>query len=200
MLNETTNMQSNADLARLAERADLSVDPAFRAAYMAHHLRAFLADQIRALRGDLSQREFGLLIDKPQSVVSRLEGENYGKHTLQTLLDIATKLDIGLLVRFVDFATFLRTTNDLSEEALHPSPYDAAAISSMLSGQTPQEKPSKALAAFLSTSYDQRPLRAAANSANAGVSGALAALSEPQSEQLVSKVVQVENGLAEAAA
>lgn len=51
----------------------------FRASYMAPGLRAYLADQIRALRGNRSQREFGRLIGKPQSVVSRLENEDYGK-------------------------------------------------------------------------------------------------------------------------
>ncbi len=93
---------------------------------MAHNLRAFLADQIRALRGDMSQQEFGRLIDKPQSVVSRLEDEDYGKVSLQTLIDVATKLDIGLVVRFVDFPTFLCATSDFSERAVAPAPYDGA--------------------------------------------------------------------------
>ena len=106
MLSEITNSQSAA-FERLTERADFTSDAAFRASYLAHHLRAFLADQIRVLRGELSQREFRELIGKPQSVISRLEDEEYGKVTLQTLIDIATKLDIGLLVRFVDFPKFL---------------------------------------------------------------------------------------------
>ena len=79
---------------------------------MAHRLKASLADQIRDLRGNRSQKEFGALIGKPQSVVSRLEKEDYGKVTLQTLIDIATRLDIGLVVQFVDFSTFLRTADD----------------------------------------------------------------------------------------
>ena len=79
---------------------------------MAHRLKASLADQIRDLRGNRSQKEFGALIGKPQSVVSRLEKEDYGKVTLQTLIDIATRLDIGLVVQFVDFSAFLRTADD----------------------------------------------------------------------------------------
>lgn len=63
-------------------------------------VKAALARQITALRGGRSQAAFGKLIGKPQSVVSRLEDPNYGKVTLQTLLDIATKLDVALLVRF----------------------------------------------------------------------------------------------------
>jgi transcriptional regulator with XRE-family HTH domain len=98
-------------------------NPEFRASYMAHHLRASLADQIRDLRGDMSQKAFGELIGKPQSVVSRLENEEYGKITLQTLIDIATKLDIAFLGRFVDFPTFMQATADFSESAVVPQPY-----------------------------------------------------------------------------
>jgi hypothetical protein len=114
----------NATSRRRAELAGSLPDREFRDSYMAHHLRAFLADQIRALRGEMSQQEFGRLIDKPQSVVSRLENEEYGKVSLQTLIDVATKLDIGLLVRFVDFPTFLSATSDLSERAVAPAPHD----------------------------------------------------------------------------
>ncbi len=95
----------------------------FRASYMAHGLRAYLADQIRALRGNRSQREFGRLIGKPQSVVSRLENEDYGKLTLQTLLDIAEKLDIALVIKFADFPTFLRAVADATQDAMSPKGY-----------------------------------------------------------------------------
>jgi hypothetical protein len=132
MLREITTEPQTADFERLKERADFTSDREFREGYLAHHLRTFLADQIRALRGDRSQREFGELIDKPQSVVSRLEDEDYGKLSLQTLIDIATKLDIGLLVRFVDFPTFLRETNSFSEQASLPAPYNREAVNQML--------------------------------------------------------------------
>jgi Helix-turn-helix len=98
-------------------------DENFRHSYLARQLKVFLAAQIRALRGDLSQAEFGKLIEKPQSVVSRLERQSYGKVNLQTLIDIAVKLDIGLMVRFVNFPTFVKWTNDYSSEALSPSRY-----------------------------------------------------------------------------
>ena len=55
--------------------------------------------------------------------MARLERESYGKVNLQTLIDIATKLDIALIVRFVSFPTFLEWTNDYSGKALAPRSY-----------------------------------------------------------------------------
>jgi transcriptional regulator with XRE-family HTH domain len=95
----------------------------FRHGYFVRQLKAFLATQIRSLRGGLSQTEFGKLIDKPQSVVSRLEKQSYGKVSLQTLIDIAVKLDIALIVRFVNYASFVKLTEDFSESSVRPDPY-----------------------------------------------------------------------------
>ena len=97
----------------------------YRTAYMSRWVKALLADQIRTMRGNRSQRAFGELIGKPQSVVSRLENEEYGKLTLQTLLDIAEKLDIALEVRFVDYPTFIRGIRGASQN-LAPAGYDEA--------------------------------------------------------------------------
>jgi hypothetical protein len=143
MLNDIPAESANAVSKRAAELgASLDDSPEFRASYMAHHLRAFLADQIRALRGEASQREFGELISKPQSVISRLEDEDYGKLSLQTLIDVATKLDIALVVRFVDFPTFLRITSDLSERAVAPRAYDNATRQDIEKLALAEEEPS----------------------------------------------------------
>jgi transcriptional regulator with XRE-family HTH domain len=131
-LNNITPRPRNADFQRLQGLAKKIADRGFRASYMSHSLRAFLADQIRALRGDLSQKAFGEPIGKPQSVVSRLENEDYGKVTLQTLIDIAEKLDIALLVRFTDFPTFIRSTADISESAFAPRPFAKVNFDEML--------------------------------------------------------------------
>lgn len=72
----------------------------------------------------MSQKEFGQLLGKPQPIVSRLQNPDYGKYSLQTLLEIASKLDVALLVRFVDYPTFLKVTSDFSDEALRPARYD----------------------------------------------------------------------------
>ena len=114
--------------ARSRRLAKALAAPGRRHAYMATQLKSFLSDQIRTLRGDLTQREFGDKIGKPQSVVSRLEKQLDQHISVQTLIDIAVKLDIAVIIRFVDFTTFLRYTEDYSDKALAPSAYDQAAI------------------------------------------------------------------------
>ena len=104
-------------------------DADYRKSYIGAHVRQFLARQIRELRGDETQADFGKRIDKAQNVVSRLEDPAYGKATLSTLLDIAAKLDRALIVRFVDFKTYLKLTEDQSNEAAAPAPYDELAVS-----------------------------------------------------------------------
>lgn len=121
----------NVTSPRFALLAPKLADKSYRDSYVSTQLRTWLADQVRALRGGMSQKEFGQLIGKPQTVVSRLEDSNYGRLTLETLLDVASKLDIALLVRFVDYTTFLTATNDFSEAALRPAPYDQEAINNL---------------------------------------------------------------------
>jgi hypothetical protein len=94
---------------------------------------------MRKFRGDKSQSEFGDLIDKRQTVVSRLEDPKYGKWTLQTLFDVAEKLNVAVLVRFVDIPTFLKLSEDMSEDASQPQPYDEAKAAALL------EQPAKKL-------------------------------------------------------
>jgi hypothetical protein len=96
----------------------------YRDSYLSSHIRMFLANQLSSLRGEMSQQEFGQLLGKPQPIVSRLQNPDYGKYSLQTLLEIASKLDVALLVRFVDYPTFLKITSDFSDEALRPASFD----------------------------------------------------------------------------
>lgn len=92
----------------------------YRNSYVTAHTRRFLARQMRKFRGDKSQMEFGEILGKQQTVVSRLEDPAYGKWTLQTLFDVAQKLDVAVFVRFVDHHTFLRLSEDMSDEASSP--------------------------------------------------------------------------------
>jgi transcriptional regulator with XRE-family HTH domain len=156
MLNGMGQEVAGADFQRLTSLSGSFDDPEFRGSYIAHHLRAFIADQIRGLRGDMSQKEFGQLIGKPQSVVSRLENEEYGSVSLQTLIEIAIKLNIAFVGRFVDFPTFLRVTADFSENAVTPMPYSRQAMDALIAYEQRRQEPQGALEAFLHASYEQQ--------------------------------------------
>lgn len=129
---------------RLAEKLR---NPRYRHTYVAAHIRQFLARQMREMRGAQSQGEFGDKIGKAQNVVSRLEDPTYGKWTLSTLLEIAEKLDRALVVRFVDYPTFLGFTDDQSETAAAPEAYEQKSVeefawqqSMKQSGKTPADE------------------------------------------------------------
>jgi hypothetical protein len=123
-----TGERSPALFHRMIRLAQKMRDKVYRDAYVASHTRQFLARQMRAFRGKKSQAEFGKEIDRNQVVISRLENPNYTGWTVQTLLDVAAKQDRAVIIRFVDFPTFLRYTEDQSEDAACPKPYDAETL------------------------------------------------------------------------
>ena len=125
--------QHHASSHRFARLVPKLADEAYRNSYVVHQTRQFLARQVRALRGDKTQNEFGELLDKPQSVVSRLEDPNYGKWALQTLFDVAAKTNRAVIVRIVDYPTFLRFTSDMTDAAARPEAYEQDAVDSLAS-------------------------------------------------------------------
>ena len=100
-------------------------DPKFRSDYVATALRRNIAHQIRAMRDarGWNQAELGKKAGKLQSNISRIEDPDYGRVSLQTLIDVAEAFDVGLLVRFVSFSELLEQTADLSLEALNAPSY-----------------------------------------------------------------------------
>lgn len=130
MSNETGNSRGSAPSSTTNRTRKLRkqfADAKFRHGYLARSVRSFLAAQIRSLRGGISQGDFGKRIGKPQSVVSRLENQGTTVN-IQTLIDIANKLDLGLSVRFVDFPTFVRQAEDHSMAAIAPAAYSTYAM------------------------------------------------------------------------
>jgi len=117
------NVLDHAISHRLLRLAQKLRKKKYRHSYVSAHVRQFLARQMRALRGDDSQEEFGKRIGKAQNVVSRLEDPSRASPNISTLLEIAAKTDRALIVRFVDFQTFLQFTDDQSETAAAPPPY-----------------------------------------------------------------------------
>jgi len=107
-------------------------DKRYRDSYIASHTRQVLAKQMREFRGDMSQAEFAGLIDKRQTMISRLENPAYVGWTLRTMFEIAQKLNVAVFVRFVDLPTFLRLSEDMSESALHPCSFCETQLNSLL--------------------------------------------------------------------
>ena len=110
-----------------------------REAYLAAQTRTRIANQIRVIRQQRgwSQEEFAKAVEKPQSNVSRLESRDYGSFTLKTLLEIASTFDVGLIVEFVPYEDFLLRTNDLSQETLEVSEFDAQAVRALAENADP---------------------------------------------------------------
>jgi transcriptional regulator with XRE-family HTH domain len=103
------------DLAKFARKA-------YRDGYLQSRVRGMIAYQIQALREKLgmNQTDFAKKIGKTQSVVSRLEDTEYGRVSVQTLLDIACALDVALVVKFASYPDFRKQTDDASVRGLQP--------------------------------------------------------------------------------
>lgn len=100
----------------------------YREAYVEESVRTGVAYQIRALREarGWSQKRFAEILGKPQSVLSRIEDPDYGKLSVQTLLEVAAAFDVALLVQYVDFPDFIQRTSDVSPEALNKESFNEA--------------------------------------------------------------------------
>src|SRR5215471_6172120 len=92
----------------------------FRHAYLAERIRRGIAYQIRALRDQRKWKQgtFAKHLGKPQSVVCRLEDPDYGKVTVQTLLEVANVFDVALEIKFVSYSSFICNSRDVSITSL----------------------------------------------------------------------------------
>ncbi len=99
---------------------------AFRSEYVSAHVRTGIAQQIRTLRNSRgwSQGDLGTYAEKPQSVIARLENPDYGKFSVQSLLELASAFDVALVVRFVRFGEFIASTRNLSPSDLAVSSFE----------------------------------------------------------------------------
>jgi len=102
-------------------------DRELRDEYVADRVRSRFALLIRALREQRgwSQAELGRQMGKPQSVVSRLEDPEYGKLSLQSMLEVAQAFDLPIWIDLPEWDEWFRLIGDVEASRLRRRSFDS---------------------------------------------------------------------------
>ena len=116
-------MRSKKSKAKLLEKMQ---DRGLRHDYVAAHIKGTLPEILVNLRdkANISQADLAKRMGKHQTHIARLEHPNYGRFTINTLLEVCKALDVALSVTVVPFSKWLQMTEDLSSERLTPRSFE----------------------------------------------------------------------------
>lgn len=105
--------------------------------FVADQVRTRIALLIRALRDQedrhWTQTELGQRAGKTQNVICRIEDPDYGRMSLQTLLDIAAAFDLPLWVDIPEWEDWFRRVGDIPNSTTRRTSFDAGRLMDMAS-------------------------------------------------------------------
>jgi len=75
----------------------------------------------------MEQRDVAALLGNPklQPMISRYENPDYGKYSVQTLLELADAFDVALVVHFAPFSELVDWDLKSGSEKINPSSFDS---------------------------------------------------------------------------